>query len=304
MFKPLRFVPDDANFGFMRLARIGFWVSSFLVLVSLGLFFVLGLNYGIDFRGGTLLEIRQKDPISLSDMRQTLSKAGFSGFELQTFGDAYTALVRLPVLEGTEEGEQQKELGRVKSALGEGLEFRRVETVGPKVSQELTRDGFLAVLAAIFLVALYLWFRFEWQFAIGAVASLVHDVALTIGLFSILGIEFNLSIVAAILTIVGYSLNDTVVVFDRVRENARLYKAMALPDMIDRSLNETLPRTLMTSCATLVALVALYFFGGEVIKGFSFAMIWGVLVGTYSSIYIAAPVLIFMGLKGRSEGAS
>ncbi|MFV2092741.1 MAG: protein translocase subunit SecF, partial [Hyphomicrobiales bacterium] len=192
---------------------------------------------------------------------------------------------------------QQNVIKRVKSVLGDSVNYRRVEVVGPKVSSELIRDGIIAIISAIMAVLIYIWLRFEWQFSVGAVAALVHDVILTIGLFSTLQLEFNLSIIAAILTIVGYSLNDTVVVYDRVRENLRKYKKRPLIELLDLSVNQTLSRTVMTSVTTLLALLALYVFGGEVIRGFTFAMIWGVIIGTYSSVFVAAPLLIILGVK-------
>ncbi len=297
-FKPLTFVPDNANYPFMKFARIGFVVSSILVCLSLALFFYPGLKYGIDFKGGTILEVRTQGPADMADLRSKLAGLNIGTVELQEFGRPDDVLIRLPAQES--DADQQAMLGRVKQTLGNGIEYRRTEVVGPKVSGELARDGMLAIAGAILLVGIYLWFRFEWQFALGAIASLVHDVSLTIGLFVLFQIDFDLSIIAAILTIVGYSLNDTVVVYDRVRENLRRYKQMALPDLIDRSLNETLPRTIMTSVSVFLALLALYVFGGEVIRGFTFAMLWGVVVGTYSSIYIAAPFLIFTGVTSSS----
>ena len=292
--KPLKFVPDNANYPFMKFARIGFVVSAVLVVASLVSYLYPGLNFGIDFKGGTLVEIRTQGPANLSDLRAKLAALDIGAVELQEFGRPDDVLIRLPVLE--QETAQQDMLAKVRGALGDSVDYRRTEVVGPKVSAELARDGLIAIFASMLLVGVYLWFRFEWQFALGAIASLVHDVSLTIGLFVLLQLDFDLSIIAAILTIVGYSLNDTVVVYDRVRENLRRYKQLPLSDLIDRSLNETLPRTIMTSVSVFLALLALYSFGGEVISGFTFAMLWGVVVGTYSSIYIAAPFLIFTGV--------
>jgi preprotein translocase subunit SecF len=302
MFKPIRFIPDGTTIRFMRYARIGFYVSMVLCLLSVGLFFTKGLNYGIDFRGGTLIEIKTQGPADLADLRARMSSLGLGDAELQEFGSPDDVLIRIATQPGGD-AEQQAAVDKVKAALPQGIDYRRVEVVGPKVSGELAWDGTIAVIVAIIGVLIYIWFRFEWQFAFGAVASLIHDVVLTIGLFSILQIGFDLSIIAAILTIVGYSLNDTVVVFDRFRENLRRYKQKPLGEIIDLSLNQTLPRTIMTSASTMIALLALYIFGGEVIRGFTFAMIWGVVVGTYSSIFIAAPVLIFLGARiGSAAG--
>ncbi len=309
MFKPIRFIPDDTTIPFMRFARFGFYISMVLCVVSIGLFFVRGLNYGIDFKGGTLIEIKTQAPANLSDLRKRIGSLGLGDTELQSFGQPNDVLIRIEAQNGGDAA-QQAAVDKVKAALPKGIDYRRIEVVGPKVSGELARDGTIAVVVAIIGVLIYVWFRFEWQFAFGAVASLIHDVTLTIGLFSILRISFDLSIIAAILTIVGYSLNDTVVVFDRFRENLRRYKQKPLDEIIDLSLNQTLPRTIMTSLSTMVALLALYIFGGEVIAGFTFAMIWGVVVGTYSSIFIAAPVLIFLGARigtttddGKAEAA-
>jgi preprotein translocase subunit SecF len=303
-FKPIRFIPESAGIHFMRAARYGFIGSSILIVVTIIIYFAIGVNLGIDFRGGTLIEIRTAAPADLSVLREQLGALELgSGVELQEFGAPTDVLIRLPTQ--NDEKAQQAAVEKVRQALGPGIDYRRIETVGPKVSGELARGGVIAVVVAILLVMIYLWFRFEWQFAVGAAASLVHDVALTIGLFVVLQLDFDLSIIAAILTIVGYSWNDTVVVYDRVRENLRRYKQLPLPDLIDLSLNETLPRTIMTSLSVLLALLSLYFFGGEVIRGFTFTMIWGVIVGTYSSIYIAAPFLIFTGVStgGQTDRA-
>jgi preprotein translocase SecF subunit len=296
MFRPLRFVPDDTKIPFMRYSRIGYVGSAITVVASILLFVILGLNYGIDFQGGTLIEIRTEQPADLSELRSKLGRLDLGDFELQEFGAPTDVLIRLKTAEGGEDV-QQAQIAQVRAALGDGIDYRRVEVVGPKVSGELTRDGVIAVVLSMIAVLIYIWFRFEWQFSIGTIASLLHDVFLTIGLLSIIRLEFSLASIAAILTIVGYSLNDTVVVFDRIRENLRKYKQMPLSDLIDLSLNQTLPRTLMTSISTLIALFALYIFGGEVLRSFTFTMIWGIFIGTYSSIFIAGPVLIFLGAR-------
>lgn len=298
--KPFRLIPDDTKIGFMRLSRFGFFVSGVLCLASLLLFVFVGLNVGVDFKGGTVVTIRTGQPANLDELRGKIGNLGLGSAELQEYGSPNDILIRIEAQAGGDEA-QQAAVAKLKDALGPDIEYRSVEVVGPKVSGELTQQGILAVVLSIFCVLFYIWFQFEWQFAIGAVLSLLHDVVLSIGLFCLIGLEFNLSIIAAILTIVGYSLNDTVVVFDRIREFLRKYKSMPLADLIDFSINSVLPRTLLTSVATLIALLALYIFGGEVISGFTFAMIWGVLVGTYSSIFIASPVLILLGTN--REGA-
>ena len=293
-FKPIRFIPDDTRFPIMRWSRFGFFVSGLLSLASVLLFIFVGLNVGVDFKGGTVMTIRTAEAANIEKLRSDISSLGFGQAEIQEFGSARDVLIRLPAVEGGEEA-QQTTIAKVKEALGPGVEFRSVEVVGPKVSNELAQQSIVAVVVAILGILLYVWFRFEWQFAAGAVLSLLHDVLITIGVFCLLRIEFNLQIIAAILTIVGYSLNDTVVVFDRIREYMRKYKSMNLADLIDFSINSVFPRTILTSVTTMLALVALYAFGGEVLRGFTFTMILGVLIGTYSSIFIASPVLILLG---------
>jgi preprotein translocase subunit SecF len=295
-WKPFRFVPDGTTLPFMRWSRFGFFVSGVLCALSILLFAYKGLNYGVDFKGGTLMTIRTAEPAKIDELRNKLGGLGLGDIEIQEFGGPNDVMVRI---EAQGDGKEQAAQLAVKEALGAGVEVRSTETVGPKVSNELTDQAITAVVFAIFGVLAYLWFRFEWQFAVGGVISLLHDTVLSIGLFSLIGLEFNLSIIAAILTIIGYSLNDTVVVFDRIREFMRKYKAMPLADLIDFSMNSVLPRTLLTSVCTLIALLSLYILGGEVIRGFTFAMIWGVFVGTYSSIFVAAPVLILLGAKSE-----
>ncbi len=295
--KPLRLVPADTRIAFLSLRKFCFIISSALATASIIVFLVLGLNFGIDFKGGTLIEIQTRgDVADISSIRKKVGSIGLNDVQIQEFGAENEVLIRVGQQTGGEKA-QQGVIEKVKGALGNTVDYRRVEVVGPTVSGELIQSGIIAVFSAIFAVLIYIWFRFEWQFSAGAVAALVHDVILTIGLFSILQLEFNLSIIAAILTIVGYSLNDTVVVFDRVRENLRKYKKMPLNELLDLSINHTLSRTLLTSLSTLLALFALYIFGGEVIRGFTFAMIWGVVVGTYSSVYIASPILFILGVK-------
>jgi preprotein translocase SecF subunit len=297
--KPLRFIPDDTKIRFMRYSRFGFFVSGVLSLLSILAFLFIGLNMGVDFKGGTTLTVRTQQAADIDQMRNTLGNLDLGAVELQQFGTPNDVLINFGTQEGGAEA-QQAAVDKVMSSLPAGTELRSKEEVGPKVSGELTQQAILAVVIAMFCVMFYIWFQFEWQFAVGAIISLLHDVLLTIGLFCVLGLEFNLAIIAAILTIVGYSLNDTVVVFDRIREYLRKYKKMPLVDLIDLSMNSVLPRTLMTSMSVLIALLALYFLGGPVINGFTFTMIWGVLIGTYSSIFMAAPVLIFLGTNRES----
>lgn len=295
-----RFLPENPKIPFMRFRMIGYAISIAGVLLSVVLVSTKGLNFGIDFRGGILVEVGTPAPADLGQMRALLGGLGLGDVQLQEFGDERTVLVRIQRQEGAE-GEQIQAVNVVREALsaeiGEGISFRRVEYVGPRVSQELLQAGIWAVTLSMLAILVYIWFRFEWQFGIGALLALAHDVILTLGLFSLIALEFNLATVAAILTIVGYSLNDTVVIYDRVRENLRRYKTTPLADVIDRSLNDTLARTIVTSGTTLLALMALYVFGGAVIQGFVFAMMWGVLVGTYSTLYIAGPILLQLRLR-------
>jgi preprotein translocase subunit SecF len=303
-----QFIPPNTNIQFIKRRLIFFMFSAFLVTSSIGLFVFNGLNYGIDFTGGILIEVKTKGDADIAKLRATLSTLNVGAVELQTFGAPDEVLIRVQGQEGDEKA-QIAAIALVKAALGDGIEYRRTEFVGPKVSTELFWDGVKAIFAAIIAMLVYIWFRFEWQFGVCAIIALVHDVFSTIGVFSILWMDFDLSEIAAILTIAGYSINDTVVVFDRVRENLRKFKAMPLPELFNRSINETLARTTMTSFTTLLALLALYFLGGEVIRGFCFAMIWGVGIGTFSSICLAVPMLLYLNLPrgqaaDRAEEAS
>lgn len=289
-------VPVGTKIDFLQFRKLAGILSLVLCIASAGLFVTKGLNYGIDFRGGILIEIRTPGPANLAELRSTLNGLGLGEVQLQEFGQETDVLIRIERQEGGEKG-QQIAIDKTRAALGSEVNYRRTEFVGPKVGGELIEAGITAVLLALAAMLIYIWFRFEWQFGVGAVVALLHDVILTIGIFSLLGLEFNLSTVAAILTIAGYSINDTVVVYDRVRENLRKFKQMPLTELLNLSINGTLSRTLLTSVTTLIALGALFFVGGEVIKGFSFAMIWGVLVGTYSSIFVAVPLLVYMNLR-------
>ncbi|WP_316862361.1 protein translocase subunit SecF [uncultured Cohaesibacter sp.] len=301
--KPIRIIPDGTNIHFMKHRFWSFPLSGTLVVASIIMFLVAGLNYGIDFKGGTLIEIQTAEEVAdLGNIRGKLNALDLGDVEVQEFGAPNDVLIRVEAQGGDgEDAElaQQQVVDLVKETLGNTVTYRRVEVVGPRVSGELATTGTISVLAALFAVLVYIWFRFEWQFALGAVIATAHDVILTIGIFALLQIEFNLTTIAAILTIVGYSLNDTVVVYDRIREDLRKYKKMPLRQVLDQAINQTLSRTTLTSFTTLLALGSLYFLGGEVIRSFTFAMIWGVFVGTYSSIFIAAPLLIFLSLRSE-----
>jgi preprotein translocase subunit SecF len=301
--RSFRLVPDDTRIRFMRYQYWSYAFSGTLILLTLILVPLKGLNFGVDFRGGLLIEARLPGTTAdLGAMRAILGGLGLGEVALQTFGEPNDVLIRVQRQEGGEEA-QLAAVEKVKSALNQSfgdVSYRRVESVGPNVSSELLWSGAQAVIYSFIAILAYIWFRFEWQYGVGAIFALVHDVVTTIGIYCLFDLEFNLTSVAALLTIVGYSLNDTVVVFDRVRENLRKYKTMPLSDLLDRSINETLARTVMTSLTTLIALAALLIFGGPVIRGFTIAMIWGVVVGTYSTTYISTPVLVHLNLRRES----
>jgi preprotein translocase subunit SecF len=299
---PLRLIPDNTKLPFMKWAKIRTPISLALMALSLVLFFTVGVNSGIDFKGGTVIEVRaHQSPADMSAIRETLGGLGLGEVQIQGIGDDSTVLIRIATQPGGEEA-QQAVVEKVRAALGtEDYDYRRVEVVGPRVSSELARTGTLAVLFTIVGIMAYIWFRFEWQFAIGAVATLVHDAVLMVGFFAVTQIDFNLSSIAAILTVIGYSLNDTVVIFDRIREILRKYKQMPISDVIDLATNQTLARTIMTSLTLLLALGSLFIFGGEVIRSFTAAMIWGIVVATASSIFIGGPILIYFNIRPQAE---
>lgn len=298
----LKLVPENTNVGFVNMRKFAYVLSALMIIASIGLYLNKGLNFGIDFKGGFLIEVHTTAPADLGQIRQLAGGLGLGDVSVQTFGAENQILIRL---EFQEDKSLNEVVGLVQNVLDEGIDdsisFERTEAVGPVVSGELIEDGILSVFLAVGAVLFYIWIRFEWQFGLGAVIALMHDVILTVGMFSLTQLEFNLNIIAAILTIVGYSLNDTVVVYDRIRENLTKYRKKELPDLLNLSLNETLARTVMTSVTTLLALVALFFFGGESIHGFTAAMIWGVFVGTYSSMFIATPVLLWFELRREPE---
>lgn len=296
-----RLIPDDTRIPFVRYQYWAYAFSGALIALTLILLPTKGLNFGIDFRGGILIEAGMPGPAAdLAAMRSILGELGLGEIALQEFGAPANVLIRVERQPGGEQA-QLAAVERLKTSLGErfgaDVSYRRIEMVGPKVSADLLRNGTQAVVFALVAILAYVWFRFEWQFAIGAVVALIHDALTTIGLLSLLGLEFSLTSIAALLTIVGYSINDTVVIYDRVRENLRRYKTMPLPDLIDRSINETLARTAMTSLTTLAAVLALVLFGGPNIRDFAIAMIWGILIGTYSTVYIASPMVLHLHLR-------
>jgi preprotein translocase subunit SecF len=301
----LRIVPDDTKFDFMRFRRISFPISAVLSIVAILLFFFHGLNFGIDFVGGTLIEVQSKTgPADIAKMRATLGGLGLGEVQLQEFGAPTDVLIRVAQQPGGEQA-QQAAIAKVREALGDTVDYRRVEVVGPRVSSELLASSTIGLGLAIFAILSYLWFRFEWQFSLGAMIANVHDLVLTIGYMSLTQIDFDLSSIAALLTILGYSLNDTVVIYDRIREMLRRYKRMSMPDLLNISVNSTLSRSIITHVTVTLALLALLFFGGHAIHSFVATMIFGVvLVGTYTSVFIAAPILIYLGVgTTRMEAA-
>ena len=300
--RPLVIIRRIPNIDFMALHVVGFALSGLLTVASIVAFLTLGLNYGIDFSGGTLIEARTTGPADLAAMRGTLNGLGLGEVSLQGFGGPNDVLIRVARQAGDDKAQAQA-VEKVKAALGAGIDYRRTEVVGPKVGGELIQAGVVATVLALFAIAAYVWLRFEWQFGVGAMLSTLHDTVTTIGLFSLLQIEFNLTTLAAILTIAGYSVNDTVVIYDRVRETMRKYKTMDFRTLINKSLNETLSRTILTVSTTALAVLSLLIFGGEVLRGFSIAMLWGIVVGTYSSLFIAAPLLYYIRPRRSSSPA-
>ena len=292
--KTLKLIKQNTNIQFLKYKKITLSISIIFCLISFFSLFINGLNFGIDFKGGSLIEVKSDESINISDVRSKLSLLNLGDVQIQNFGSEKNILVRV---ESSSSENNSSVLSMITNELETFGEIQRTEVVGPKISSELIQKGILAIISAVGLMLFYIWIRFEWQFSLGAVLALVHDVIITIGIFSFFQIEFNLSIIAALLTIIGYSMNDTVVVYDRIRENLRKYKKQDLYDLINSSINQTLSRTVLTSFTTLLALFSLYIFGGQVIKGFTLAMIIGVFIGTYSSTFIASQLLHILGVK-------
>ncbi len=313
MFKGVDFWPHGTRLPIMNV-RAAFVAGSMIaVAAAVALLVLKGLNFGIDFKGGSLFEVRHTSgTVDVAKVRETLGGLGIGEVQIQGLDQPGEILIRVETQKPAEgqnaEQAQQAVEGKVRNALGSDYEFRRTEIVGPAVSGELKQAGVVAVSFAVIGILLYIWFRFEWQFGVAAVLALIHDITITLGVFSLLGLDFGLSEVAALLTLAGYSINDTVVVFDRIRENLRRFKKMPLVELLNLSINETLSRTILTSMTTFAAVLALYVFGTEVIKGFSFAMLFGIIVGTWSSIFVASPFLLWIGVKrdwsGEGAGAS
>jgi preprotein translocase subunit SecF len=299
----LRIVPDNTKFDFMRFRRISFPVSALMSILAIFLYFSHGLNFGIDFKGGTLIEVQTKaGPADLAKMRSTLNGLGFGEVQLQQFGAPNDVLIRIAEQPGGDAA-QQVAVAKARKAVGNEVIYRRVEVVGPRVSGELLSYGIIGLMLAIMCILIYLWFRFEWQFALGAMIANVHDLVLTIGFMSLSGVDFDLTSIAALLTILGYSLNDTVVIYDRIREMLRRYKRMPMPDLLNASVNQTLSRSVITHLTVSLALLSLLLFGGQSIHSFTATMMFGVvLVGTYTSVFIASPILIYLGVgTGRDS---
>jgi len=290
-----------SDIKFINYFRIFIFLSLILIIISIGSIIYKGLNFGVDFKGGTLIELRvENTEIGIGDLRQSFLKMNLGDVNVKKFGKENDFLIKFEGNDKNKENFVEDIKIQLSKDIGNNFSFRRVEDVGPKVSSELLKSGLIAILLSLSAMLIYIWIRFEWQFSLGAIIALVHDVIVTIGFFSILEFEINLSIVAAVLTIVGYSMNDTVVIFDRVRENLKKYTSKTINEISNLSINETLSRTIITSLTTLMALLSIFFFGGEILKGFSFAMILGVIFGTYSSIFIANPILIRLKVNQKS----
>ena len=292
---------EDYKFNFNKYFKVFNIFSFVLVIISVALLIFKGLNFGVDFKGGTLIELRATDKeITISQVRQSFLNMNLGDVTVKEFGKNNDFLIKFEKKENNNKNLIVQIKENLTKSVGPGFNFRRVESVGPKVSSELLRSGIIAIGLSLVAMLIYIWIRFEWQFSIGAILALFHDVLLTLGIFSLFSLEINLSIVAAVLTIVGYSMNDTVVIFDRVRENLKKFSDIKIYDLTNISINETLSRTIITSVTTLLALVSIYVFGGEILKGFSLAMILGVIFGTYSSIYIANPILILLNVSQKT----
>tara|TARA_Y100001970_G_scaffold17324_1_gene19562 strand:- start:10456 stop:11364 length:909 start_codon:yes stop_codon:yes gene_type:complete len=293
----IRWIKKDLKIDFLKIKNIATILSILAIISSLFFLVYKNLNFGIDFKGGTLIEIKKDNDLTISEIRNQLSELDIGDIQIQTFGSDDVILIRIENSSNLVANADMSTIEIIRPNLGDNITIQRTEIVGPKVSSELIQKGIIAIVIAVFLMLFYIWIRFEWQFSIGAVTALIHDVFITMGIFSLLQIEFNLSIIAALLTIIGYSMNDTVVVYDRIRENLRKYKQMNIYDLINQSLNETMSRTLLTSVTTLLALFSLYFLGGEVLRGFTLAMIIGVFIGTYSSVFIASQIVLYLNVK-------
>ncbi len=301
MMKIFSWVTKDTSIDFMGVRKLSYVLSIGLFLLSIACIAIKGFNYGIDFSGGILIELKADEKINVEAMREQLSHVDLDDVNIQTIGEIGDEVMIRAQAKGLDEKEQMAAVNEIKSTLGSDYEYRRVELVGPQVGDELKKDGIIASIIAILAITAYIWVRFEWQFALGACLGLVHDVVITVGLLSLFDMDFSLTTVAAILTLAGYSVNDTVVTYDRIRENLRKYKKMPQYDLLNKSINDIFSRTILTGLTTLLASISLLIWGGDVLRSFSFTLVWGILIGTYSSIYVSAVILNFFDLRKQPD---
>ena len=301
MMKIFSWVTKDTSINFMGVRKLTYVLSIGLFLLSIGCIAIKGFNYGIDFSGGILIELKADEKINIEAMREQLSHVDLDDVNIQTIGEIGDEVMIRAQAKDLDEKEQMAAVNEIKSTLGSDYEYRRVELVGPQVGDELKKDGIIASIIAILAITAYIWVRFEWQFALGACLGLVHDVVITVGLLSLFDMDFSLTTVAAILTLAGYSVNDTVVTYDRIRENLRKYKKMPQYDLLNKSINDIFSRTILTGLTTLLASISLLIWGGDVLRSFSFTLVWGILIGTYSSIYVSAVILNFFDLRKQPD---
>ena len=294
-------VTKDTNINFMKAQKLGFVISGLMVALAIACIAIKGFNYGIDFSGGILMEVKAPQQVNIEEMRKTLSHVDLDDINIQTIGESGDEVMIRAQAKEMNEKEQMAAINAIKSALGSSYEYRRVELVGPQVGDELKLDGVIASVIAVLAITLYIWVRFEWQFALGAMIGLIHDLITVLGLLSLFGFDFSLTTVAAILTLAGYSVNDTVVTYDRIRENLRKFKKMPQYDLLNKSINDIFSRTILTGLTTMLAAAALFVFGGDTLHSFSFVILWGVVVGSYSSIYVSATFLDFFDLRKQPD---
>lgn len=301
MMKIFSWVTKDTTIDFMKARKFTYTLSILMVIFSVASIAIKGFNYGIDFSGGILMEVKSEQKINLDAVRAELNSIDINDVNLQTIGDSGTEIMIRAQAQNLDEKEQMKAVNQIKQVLGSGYEYRRVELVGPQVGGELKKAGVIASIIAVLAISAYIWFRFEWQFALGAMLGLIHDVVTTVGLLSFFGFDFSLTTVAAVLTLAGYSVNDTVVTYDRIRENLRKFKKMPQYELLNKSINDIFSRTILTGCTTMLAALALFIWGGDTLRSFSFTIVWGVVVGTYSSIYVSAVFLNLFDLRKTQE---
>ncbi len=301
MMKIFKWVTKDTTIDFMKARKLTYTLSAVMIVLSIASMAIKGFNYGIDFSGGILMELKSENKIDVEALRKQLSTIDLDEINLQSIGEAGDEVVLRAQAKNLDEKQQMAVVNQIKTALGSSFEYRRVELVGPQVGHELKKAGIIASLIAVLAISLYIWFRFEWQFALGAMLGLVHDLIVTVGLLSFFGLDFSLTTVAAILTLAGYSVNDTVVTYDRIRENLRKFKKMPQYDLLNKSINDIFSRTILTGLTTLLAALALFIWGGDTLRSFSFTILWGVIVGTYSSIYVSAVFLNLFNLRAAQD---